>query len=283
MEYEFKILSSDKLEDFHNQLQLLEYNIFNKNSTDIEHLKIFSQTMNIIYSCSFVFYFDNKPVGLFISSSRHTESYILTMFITKKHRGKGFGRILLEKGLSLLKQSHFVSTTLEVFQNNTSAINLYESEGFHITNQIFNFRNETRSFYDTFLHQDFSIKQESNFFLFKPIYVNFHKDKAIWQNSFFILYNKLKEGIAELYILRKNDTIIGFIVISRKENVLEIIDCGIIEEYINLFLIFISKILNNEKVVNCIGITKENYFYNLFLNNNFFIDSKQFEMRKYLK
>lgn len=55
---------------------------------------------------------------------------ITNIVVKKSYRNKGFGNILLNKLISLSKEKHKEEILLEVNENNTPAIKLYEKNGF---------------------------------------------------------------------------------------------------------------------------------------------------------
>ena len=72
--------------------------------------------------------------------------------------------------------------------NNTQAINLYKSEGFKISNEIFSFRNENNSFYKSSLVLDKQFKIENmDSLTFQILYKNF--------------YSKAEKALAEKFLL----------------------------------------------------------------------------------
>ncbi|MCW2748995.1 MAG: family N-acetyltransferase [Aeromicrobium sp.] len=62
------------------------------------------------------------------------ETFIYDIEVRAEHRGKGYGRGLLEAAERWCTEHGVVTLRLHVFGFNTPAINLYESAGFEITN-----------------------------------------------------------------------------------------------------------------------------------------------------
>ena len=54
----------------------------------------------------------------------------LGMLVSREHRGKGIGRMLLHAGFAWAQSQNVEKLTLGVFPHNTAAIKLYESAGF---------------------------------------------------------------------------------------------------------------------------------------------------------
>jgi ribosomal protein S18 acetylase RimI-like enzyme len=62
------------------------------------------------------------------------ETFIFDIEVKAEHRGKGYGRGLLEAGERWCVEHGVAALKLHVFGFNTAAIKLYESSGFEITN-----------------------------------------------------------------------------------------------------------------------------------------------------
>ena len=56
--------------------------------------------------------------------------HLFHIFIDRKYRGKGFGKLLAQKAISYAKENNIPAITLFVNPNNPTAIKLYESFGF---------------------------------------------------------------------------------------------------------------------------------------------------------
>ena len=59
------------------------------------------------------------------------EAHLLNLSVAKPYQKQGFGRIMLEKMLTVAKQYHAANMFLEVRASNLAAIRLYESVGFN--------------------------------------------------------------------------------------------------------------------------------------------------------
>jgi putative acetyltransferase len=59
---------------------------------------------------------------------------LVKLYVSKKFRGKGFGQILLDKCMKEAKQSGFQKMYLETMPELTSAIPMYQKNGFHFIN-----------------------------------------------------------------------------------------------------------------------------------------------------
>jgi GNAT superfamily N-acetyltransferase len=62
------------------------------------------------------------------------ETFIYDIEVRAEHRGKGYGRGLLEAGERWCAEHGVPTLKLHVFGFNTTAIKLYESSGFEVTN-----------------------------------------------------------------------------------------------------------------------------------------------------
>jgi ribosomal protein S18 acetylase RimI-like enzyme len=58
------------------------------------------------------------------------QGYIFDIFVKKEFRGKGIGKILLEKAQSYCREKGYSRILLRVFVNNANAIGLYNRMGF---------------------------------------------------------------------------------------------------------------------------------------------------------
>lgn len=63
-----------------------------------------------------------------------TETFIYDIEVAEQHRGKGYGRGLLEAGERWCVEHGITMLRLHVFGSNTTAIGLYETSGFEVTN-----------------------------------------------------------------------------------------------------------------------------------------------------
>jgi len=72
----------------------------------------------------------------------------LGMGIKNEFRNKGLGKLLLEKVISEAKEKNFLRIELEVYVQNSNAINLYEKSGFIFEGKKINARYLNGSFED---------------------------------------------------------------------------------------------------------------------------------------
>jgi ribosomal protein S18 acetylase RimI-like enzyme len=62
------------------------------------------------------------------------ETFIYDIEVAEEHRGKGYGRGILEAAERWCAEHHITALRLHVFGFNKTAIKLYESSGFTVTN-----------------------------------------------------------------------------------------------------------------------------------------------------
>jgi ribosomal protein S18 acetylase RimI-like enzyme len=71
--------------------------------------------------------FDSVP---FAMELEYQEAAVLDLYIHRDHRGRGYGRRLMEAALEEIRRSGFVFVRLQVYANNDPAIGFYEHLGF---------------------------------------------------------------------------------------------------------------------------------------------------------
>jgi|GEM_PF-6063319 len=287
----FTFLKDNNIDIFYNiYSSYMSEELFDTISYDnfinkIKSLKINSET-------SFYMIDNDIPIGFLLSTTKKKSSYISSIIVLKEFRSKGYGQILLQKGISLLLENGCNNAILEVLQDNTNAVNFYKKEGFLITNELLNLRNESSSFYKKNTLSDYNILLKNNF-SFSILYNNFKKSKNIpWHNNLDILLWKIKNEENNLFIIEKKNNICGYVLTLIKDNLTEIVDIGLYDyEYDNLSY-FLSKIIyysendlikiNNKKIVYVKNLYADNPIVDYFIKNGFYIDIKQYEMRKKL-
>lgn len=90
----------------------------------------FSDSLQSGYEC-WVCETEQKIMGYAVLMMVLDEAHLLNISIAKPFQGKGLGRQLLEKMMSLGKGKGAANMFLEVRVSNTNAIHLYESAGFN--------------------------------------------------------------------------------------------------------------------------------------------------------
>lgn len=85
---------------------------------------------------------DDIFLGFIIYSIIYERAEIVDIIINPNYRNKGYGYLLIDKVINDIKDKDVDNITLEVNQNNLSAIRLYEKQGFKICAQRKNYYND---------------------------------------------------------------------------------------------------------------------------------------------
>jgi len=248
----------------------------------IEDFINFIKYLNTSEKTSFLLLEGNEPIGIFLSAIKKDAGYIPALGIKKKFRSMGYGRVLIQKGLSLLNENKVFSVSLDVLKDNNYAINLYKSEGFEIINEINNFRSEKNSFFSKQYIKDVQILNTDKF-AFNIIYKNFHlKEYLPWQKRLSCMINKFDLYNPDLFIIKISNNIAGYAIVSRNKNYMQLHDFTLKKDFYFLFSYFLTGLLKNENIVQANGYYKDNSLTKLFTDNGFYIDNQQYEMQKVL-
>lgn len=70
-------------------------------------------------------------LAIYCNDTTNKTAYISSVCVSKKFRGKGYSKILLDKAIELSSLKGFKRIKLEVGKNNIAAISLYNKFGFH--------------------------------------------------------------------------------------------------------------------------------------------------------
>ena len=84
------------------------------------------------FSDAFVIYDNNRFIGFIVYSIIYERAEIIDIVIEPSYRKKGYANKLLEYTIEKIKENSCDNITLEVNENNISAINLYKKNGFNI-------------------------------------------------------------------------------------------------------------------------------------------------------
>ena len=84
------------------------------------------------FSNSFVMYENNDFIGFIVYSIIYERAEIIDIIIEPSFRKKGYANKLLEYTIEKIRENACDNITLEVKENNISAINLYKRQGFDI-------------------------------------------------------------------------------------------------------------------------------------------------------
>ena len=89
----------------------------------------FEDSINSGYSC-WVGIMNSTIIGYFVLMATIDEAHLLTIGVSAKHQGKGFGARLLSHAIDIARFAGMQSMLLEVRPSNEKAIKLYEHFGF---------------------------------------------------------------------------------------------------------------------------------------------------------
>lgn len=122
-------LSSDNIRDFqrvHNAAFLLAPNGSAIEDSELqEYLDEYGGS-----SLAGIYYQDDNAAGVYILKLDGTDGYIEGIGVAPEFHGKGIGKKLLLKSISVLQDSGAEKVELSVFNNNTRAVELYLKNGF---------------------------------------------------------------------------------------------------------------------------------------------------------
>jgi ribosomal protein S18 acetylase RimI-like enzyme len=91
---------------------------------------------DVLLEGSFVLQDDDGPAGLALLSARGERGWCCALGVAARHRGSGYGRILMERLIEEARQRGLKEMWLEVFTQNTAAFQLYQSLGFRIEREL---------------------------------------------------------------------------------------------------------------------------------------------------
>lgn len=103
-------------------------------TTDAWSREAIEREFNLSYSLRFVLEKDGKVIGYCFLWLIKGEAFLMTFALSPEHRGKGIGRIFLERIIERLKGKAQV-LQLDVRKSNLPAIRLYRSLGFKIVRE----------------------------------------------------------------------------------------------------------------------------------------------------
>lgn len=225
---------------------------------------------------SFAIVVENEIGGVLFISESENAAYISLLYISANFRNCGFGRRLMERALDKLRQTDIKEVYLEVLADNHNAINLYQSMGFVIIRQTYQFRNETNSFYIKDFKRRYELGDPLIFAMFRR---NFGVNKLFPDKNPIYINFLIEAKIAEFYIFYTDNKIFGYIVVRRSSNSLDIIDYGIINGGNGELFIMTSHILLKETVVVIKNVAENDEIVSDLKKNGFFVDIKQFCMK----
>jgi ribosomal protein S18 acetylase RimI-like enzyme len=89
---------------------------------------------------SFVYLKSDQPLGIILVARRGNISRIAAMGVSTEARGQGLGRLMLTEALAAARDRGDQSIRLEVFEQNTRALGLYQSLGFEVTRRLIGYQ-----------------------------------------------------------------------------------------------------------------------------------------------
>ena len=103
---------------------------YHKNSLESDIRKLFVSFFRLSHPYVYILEEKNKSIGYVTIRIAGSMGEIGYLTIIKRYQGRGLGKLLLNKALSLCKQMKCKKMHLSVRQNNIHAINLYKKHGF---------------------------------------------------------------------------------------------------------------------------------------------------------
>lgn len=77
-----------------------------------------------------ILYFNKKPMGYLACEIQKEKAFLSKIYLKKECRGKGFGKLLLEKAIEIAQNNHKDKLYLNVNKFNSNSILFYERNGF---------------------------------------------------------------------------------------------------------------------------------------------------------
>lgn len=153
----------------------------------------------------------DRPIGLVLSGIRKFQNRKIAWNggtgVSKEYRGKGIGKLLINKALDIYREQGVQTATLEAISQNKSAIKLYEKCGYVITDRL-----EMLALNGP---QDVEIKADVNWTTEKTIpqqvgKLDFYQGEHPWQTQ----WQSARDGEAFL-VFNENSHCIGYAVFKR--------------------------------------------------------------------
>lgn len=134
---DFKIFKGNRDESLRCKLQNTIFYNSKRIPLTIEDIKYDLTQDYSIRNGGLFLYYNNKPIGYGQIIYDKRKYHIVNFGIIPEYRGKGYGKILLNKLCSLARNLNTNELYLKVDANNRVAINLYESFGFKIIKKYY--------------------------------------------------------------------------------------------------------------------------------------------------
>jgi ribosomal protein S18 acetylase RimI-like enzyme len=279
MSNEFKFLSDGNRDEFLELVLRTKSGILIKD-LDMNTFNLLIRYLDIKNDSSFIITQSGNQIGMFLGATRGKRAYISNMFISDQFRKKGYGTVLLQKGISIFKEKNCGLVRLEVLKDNTSAIKLYIKEGFDISGEILQYQNNKNSFYSK--PSDAMNVERTGGFIFQPLFRTFKKDGVPWIRELRSLISLIDAGYVDLNLLKKGDIVIGYVISNRNNGCLKIYDVSISEEHLIHLNQYLTLLLGNERTVQICSLYKKDRIISLIENSGFFPNIFQYEMTRKL-
>ncbi|MDF2651638.1 MAG: hypothetical protein K0Q73_7443 [Paenibacillus sp.] len=178
--------------------------------------KFLSRTVNegLSLEHSLVVYENSNPIGFVMNGFRVIEGKKVAWNggtgIAAEHRGKGIGKILMERNLQLYREQGADIALLEALIQNKAAIKLYQSVGFGITEQLISLQH-TEALDASLLQPNANSRYVTKRGL--PVEVkgmSFYRHLSAWQTQ----WASLKDG-ESIIISDEGDEVIGYALFKR--------------------------------------------------------------------
>ncbi|MDQ0898858.1 GNAT family N-acetyltransferase [Paenibacillus sp. V4I7] len=178
--------------------------------------KFFSRTVNegLSLEHSLVVYENSDPIGFVMNGFRVIEGKRVAWNggtgIAEEHRGKGIGKILMERNLQLYREQGADIALLEALIQNKAAIKLYQSVGYGITEQLISLQH-TEALDASLLQPNANSRYVTKRGL--PVEVkgmSFYRHLSAWQTQ----WASLKDG-ESIIISDEGDKVIGYALFKR--------------------------------------------------------------------
>ncbi|MDQ0915155.1 GNAT family N-acetyltransferase [Paenibacillus sp. V4I5] len=178
--------------------------------------KFLSRTVNegLSLEHSLVVYENSDPIGFVMNGFRVIEGKRVAWNggtgIAEEHRGKGIGKILMERNLQLYREQGADIALLEALIQNKAAIKLYQSVGYGITEQLISLQH-TEALDASLLQPNANSRYVTKRGL--PVEVkgmSFYRHLSAWQTQ----WASLKDG-ESIIISDEGDKVIGYALFKR--------------------------------------------------------------------
>jgi ribosomal protein S18 acetylase RimI-like enzyme len=283
MDFRYVYLSDDSNEKFRALLATDPGMFRNPLLATPDNFQSFMNLLDVSGKTTFVIMDKDQPAGLFISSIRGQNAYISSLAIAPNLRGQGYGRIVLEKGLSLLSESGCTSVQLEVLINNDAAIALYRDEGFTDEGVLSFYRNEQHSFHTPYITTGLTIDLSETELELQPLVRYFQSEEKPWQQQFRSLLLQLQFGRAELHIVKIYNQTRGYVITIPGDTSLQVLDIGVPGAGSAMMKSIITSLSGDYHVVQTYGFFEDDPQAHLLREIGFYRDRQQLVMMRKLR